>query len=63
MIHTRVCYVAEMLSSYNSVMFVKGGHQDSDMFISIGNVHHRPDVDHHEFAVSASQGGVEVSKQ
>ena len=33
------------------------------MFISIGNVHHRSDVDHHEFAVSASQGGVEVSKQ
>ena len=26
MIHTRVCYVAEMLPNYNSVMFVKGGH-------------------------------------
>jgi hypothetical protein len=57
------CFVAEILPSHKSVMFMKSGNDALDVYISLGNENHLPQSYNYEFKIGADQSGVQINKQ
>lgn len=56
------CFVAEILPSHHSAMFIKGGNQGHDVFISLGNENHLPQGSNYEFKITTDNSGVIIYK-
>ena len=63
LIHNHQCFVAEIMQHFKSLMFIKGGDGNIDMFISIGNQHHTPSASHHDFHIRTDEYGLELKMQ
>ena len=57
------CFVAEMLPSYRNVLFAKGGHGDTDLYLSIGKHAHSPSQEFHDFHAKADETGLYITQE
>lgn len=59
---SRQCFVAEMLPTYRDVLITKGGHSDTDLYLSIGKQAHSPSQEYHDFHAKGDEAGLYITQ-
>ncbi len=57
------CFVAEMLPSYLTVLVAKGGHGETDLYLSIGKHAHSPSQEYHDFHAKGDETGLFITQE